>query len=56
MVYFMQMALHLKNGYTAPSVKNIHIYPLMCDILGIEIPDSIDGKLDQLENVLKTDE
>ena len=45
-----------KNGYAAPSVKNIHIYPLMCEILGIEIPNSIDGKLDQLERVLKTDE
>jgi len=44
-----------KNGYTAPSVKNIHIYPLMCEILGIEIPNNIDGKLDQLESVLKSD-
>uniref|UniRef100_UPI0040494717 alkaline phosphatase family protein n=1 Tax=Fulvivirga sp. TaxID=1931237 RepID=UPI0040494717 len=42
-----------KIGYTVPSVKNIHIYPLMCEILGLGIPDDIDGRLDQLEDVLK---
>ncbi len=42
-----------KKGYVAPSVKNIHIYPLMCDILGIDIPTDIDGKLNELESVLK---
>ena len=42
-----------KIGYVAPSVKNIHVYPLMCDILGIDIPKDIDGKLNELESVLK---
>ena len=42
-----------REGYVAPSVKNIHIYPLMCDILGIDIPKDIDGKLNELESVLK---
>ncbi len=42
-----------RKGYVAPSVKNIHIYPLMCDILGIDIPTAIDGKLNELESVLK---
>lgn len=42
-------------GYVVPSVKNIHIYPLMCDILGIDIPKSIDGKLNKLESVLKNE-
>jgi len=42
-----------KKGYVAPSVKNIHIYPLMCRILGLDIPDTIDGKLNELESVLK---
>lgn len=44
-----------RKGYVAPSVKNIHIYPLMCKILDVEIPIGIDGKLDQLEGVLKFD-
>lgn len=42
-----------KKGYAIPSVKNIHIYPLMCKILGLKIPDNIDGKLNKLESVLK---
>ncbi len=42
----------LKKGYTIPSIKNIHVYPLMCKILGLEIPTDIDGKLDQIESVL----
>jgi predicted AlkP superfamily pyrophosphatase or phosphodiesterase len=42
-----------KKGHKVPSVKNIHIYPLMCKILGLDIPNNIDGKLDQLEEILK---
>ncbi len=34
-----------KNGYELPPLKNIHIYPLMCKVLGLDIPDNIDGKL-----------
>lgn len=41
-----------KKGYVIPSIKNIHIYPLMCHILGLEIPENIDGKLDQINPVL----
>ncbi len=44
-----------KDGYEIPSVKNIHIYPLMCDILGLDIPESIDGDINQIKSVLKTD-
>jgi len=43
-----------KKGYTIPSVKNIHIYPLMCDILGLNIPKDIDGKLSEMKMLLKT--
>jgi hypothetical protein len=42
-----------KNGYSTPSVKNIHVYPIICEILGLEIPNDIDGKLEQLKGVLK---
>ena len=43
-----------KKGFIIPSVKNIHIYPLMCKILGLEIPNDIDGSLNQIKNVLNT--
>ena len=42
-----------KKDYEMPSVKNIHIYPLLCEILGLEIPTSIDGDIEQIERVLK---
>ena len=42
-----------KDGYEISSIKNIHIYPLMCKILGLEIPKSIDGDINQIESVLK---
>jgi predicted AlkP superfamily pyrophosphatase or phosphodiesterase len=42
-----------KKGYTIPSVKNIHIYPLMCRILDLKIPNDIDGRLDPIKSVLK---
>lgn len=42
-----------KEGYEIPSVKNIHIYPLMCKVLGLEIPKSIDGNINQIKSVLK---
>jgi len=42
-----------KNNYLAPSLKNIHIYPLICKILELEIPDTIDGQLNQIKSVLK---
>ena len=41
-----------KKGYRAPAVKNIHLYPLMCEILGLRIPKEVDGKLSELEEVL----
>ncbi len=44
-----------KKGYEVPSIKNIHIYPLVCKILGLEIPKNIDGNLNQIKSVLKTD-
>ena len=42
-----------KNGFVVPSLKNIHIYPLMCEILELEISDTIDGELKQIKSVLK---
>ncbi|WP_025761897.1 alkaline phosphatase family protein [Dyadobacter tibetensis] len=43
-----------KQGYISPSVKNIHLYPLMCRILGLSIPKPIDGNLNELKDMLKS--
>jgi predicted AlkP superfamily pyrophosphatase or phosphodiesterase len=42
-----------KKGYEIPSVKNIHVYPLMSKILSLEVPTTVDGRLDSIKNVLK---
>ncbi len=44
-----------KNGFNISSLENIHIYPLMCEILGLPIPKRIDGKLNKVKSVLKND-
>jgi predicted AlkP superfamily pyrophosphatase or phosphodiesterase len=44
-----------KKDFVTASIKNIHIYPLMCHILGLEIPNDIDGDLNEIKSVLKTD-
>lgn len=42
-----------KNGHTIPPTKNIHIYPLICEILGLDVPANIDGNLKAIEAALK---
>ena len=44
-----------KKGYKTSSFKNIHIYPVICKIFGLQIPENIDGKLDQLINILNVE-
>lgn len=36
-----------------PSFENIHIYPLICNILGLDIPNEVDGELNVLQQTLK---
>ena len=40
-------------GRNLPSIKNIHVYPMICDILGLPLPTSVDGKLSYLQDMLK---
>lgn len=42
-----------KQGMTIPAFKNIHIYPLVCHILGLTIPDDVDGRLEVLMPILE---
>ncbi|MEO1437158.1 MAG: ectonucleotide pyrophosphatase/phosphodiesterase [Bacteroidota bacterium] len=42
-----------KAGYTLPPIKNIHVYPLMCEILGLEVPEDVDGELNATVKALK---
>lgn len=38
-----------------PSFGNVHIYPLIMDLLGLEIPEDIDGRLEVLRGISETD-
>jgi len=42
----------IKVGNQIEPFQNIHIYPLLCQLLGLEIPDGIDGKKEVLTPVL----
>ena len=42
-----------KKGKTIPSFENVHIYPMVCRLLGLNYTHEIDGKLKVLKKVLK---
>ena len=42
----------LKSGVKLSPVENIHIYPFIAEILGLNVPDSINGDLRSLEFLL----
>lgn len=44
-----------KKGYTIHSFQNIDIYPLICEILGFEIPNNIDGTISNVQDALNPD-
>ncbi|WP_339753801.1 ectonucleotide pyrophosphatase/phosphodiesterase [Algoriphagus aquimarinus] len=42
-----------KSGLEIETFQNIHVYPLICKILGLPVPENIDGKLEVLAPILK---
>jgi hypothetical protein len=43
-----------KSGYQLPRFRNVDIYPLMADILGLK-PAITDGSMEQVEDMLMGD-
>jgi predicted AlkP superfamily pyrophosphatase or phosphodiesterase len=43
----------IREGLKIDRFENIHIYPMICQILGLSIPKDIDGKAEVLEPILK---
>jgi len=41
-----------KEGLMIPSFRNVHVYPLVCRILGLPVPEGIDGRIEVLEGIL----
>ncbi|MGE0590027.1 MAG: ectonucleotide pyrophosphatase/phosphodiesterase [Cyclobacteriaceae bacterium] len=50
---FYAQGPNIKEGITIPSFQNIHIYPLIAKILGMEPPKGIDGKAEVLDPIYK---
>ena len=42
-----------KTGDSISSFRNIHVYPLILELLDLDIPDNIDGNLEEIKGVLK---
>ncbi|MDW5290388.1 ectonucleotide pyrophosphatase/phosphodiesterase [Formosa sp. PL04] len=43
----------IKTGASISSLRNIHIYPLILELLDLDIPENIDGNLEDIKCVLK---
>lgn len=42
-----------RSGLTIPSFRNVHVYPLACRLLGLPVPEGIDGRPEVLQGILK---
>lgn len=42
----------IKKGITIPSFENVHVYPLVCRLLGLTYSEKIDGDAKVLENIV----
>jgi predicted AlkP superfamily pyrophosphatase or phosphodiesterase len=43
----------IKNGMTISSFENVHVYPLVCRLLGLKYSHKIDGKASVLEKIIR---
>jgi predicted AlkP superfamily pyrophosphatase or phosphodiesterase len=50
---FYAQGPNIKQGIEVPKFNNVHVYPLIAEILGINSPSNIDGKLTVLNSILK---
>jgi predicted AlkP superfamily pyrophosphatase or phosphodiesterase len=51
-IFYAQGPL-LKAGLTLPRFQNVHIYPLICQLLGLSVPSGIDGRPEVLAPALR---
>jgi hypothetical protein len=50
---FVAAGPRLRSGLRIPAFENVHIYPLLAEILGLEPARAVDGRLDVLRPILK---
>ncbi len=42
-----------KEGLITEPFENIHVYPIICEILGLDIPKEVDGDINVLKHILR---
>jgi predicted AlkP superfamily pyrophosphatase or phosphodiesterase len=50
---FMAWGPDFKSNIRIPTFENVHVYPLVARLLGLDITQPIDGRLEVLEGILK---
>jgi predicted AlkP superfamily pyrophosphatase or phosphodiesterase len=50
---FLATGPAFREGVTVPAFENIHVYPLLAEILGLEPAMDIDGRLDEVRGLLR---
>ena len=50
---FYAWGSRIREGHRIPPFNNVHVYPLLCRLLGIEPPADIDGDIRVLAGILK---
>jgi len=51
---FIANGPNFKQGVTIPAFRNIHVFPALIYILGLPMPEDIDGKLEVLKPILES--
>lgn len=50
---FYAMGPNIKKGYKMPTFENINVYPLITKLLNVDNPDTIDGRIEVLQEIIK---
>lgn len=50
---FYAMGPQIREGHSIKPFENVHVYPLVAEILGLKVPEDIDGDIQVLQEVLK---
>jgi len=44
---------HFRKGKVIASFENVHVYPMICRLLGLEYQHEIDGRVGVLKRILR---
>lgn len=50
---FYAVGPRIREGLRIAPFENIHVYPLVCELLGLDVPEEVEGKIEVLNPILK---